>query len=90
MYDKFKQKVFKFIYEWSKRKIRDTHLKTHHLDLLCTNCNEWRSITGPSKVKQESYGYTTTCGNCNHESHWNSHIAPMPIKCDESGNPIQD
>lgn len=79
------------IYLWSKRKVKEDHLKKHKNDIKCTNCNEWYSVSGVEykhEIHPFDYGYLTVCGKCGEKSHWNTVAAPVALLCDSDGNPI--
>ena len=84
-------KLINMIYLWSKKKIEKDHLKNHKCDIKCNKCKEWYSVSGVEfkhQIKSLDFGYSTVCGKCGEKSYWNSIAAPVPLLCDESGNPI--
>ncbi|AUR97556.1 hypothetical protein NVP1240O_56 [Vibrio phage 1.240.O._10N.261.52.F8] len=84
-------KVIEKIYLWSKRKIKEDHLKCHRNDIKCQGCKEWYSVSGVEyahKIDSCEYGYITECGKCGKVSHWNSVSAPVLLLCNEDGTPI--
>ena len=85
------KKLVEKIYLWSKKKVRENHLKTHKTDIKCTGCNEWYSVSGIEynhKFASFDYGYSSVCGKCGKKSHWNTIAAPLALLCDEDGTPI--
>jgi len=60
-------------------------------DLKCSGCNKWLSKMGEDIhifTRQRDWGYSWECGNCGTISFWNAIIAPVPIRCNEDGNPL--
>ena len=87
-----KDRVFKIIYLWVRKAIKNRHLAARHNDIKCANCKEWFSISGirfNHEYERHDWGYQVKCGQCGHVSYWNCECAPFPVQCDENGEPTQ-
>ena len=85
-------KFWKKVYLFAEKKVRENHLKKHHNDIKCPNCNVWFSVSG-LRYKHMNLDcaeniISIECGQCKEVSHWNSQIAPVLILCDINGVPI--
>lgn len=82
--------MFEKIYKWSKHKIRELSGP----DIKCPNCNEWFAVTAVDHTHRfdtllDGEVLKATCGQCKHDSFWNLDIAPVAIRCNEKGIPVQ-
>lgn len=88
-----KLKIMTKLYFYSKKKLRKLILSDRKVDTKCHNCNQWDSLMelehGPSGFLQTSYGYAVTCSNCDYTTYFNCEVAPIPLRCDPNGSPIQ-
>ena len=91
--NKTKIKWMKKLYFFSKQRLRKLILHDRKVDTKCSNCNQWDSLVelehGLSELFTTSYGYGITCANCNHTTYFNCDLAPVPLRCDPNGTPIQ-
>ena len=80
-----------WLFKLSRRKVREAHMKKHHNDIKCPNCNHWFSVSGVdanhAEIAKPKWGFSVMCGACKHVSHWNAVAAPVLLLCDESGTP---
>ena len=90
---RLKYKIFKWLFIYSKNKIKESHLSLYHNDIKCDFCNEWFSISGVEYQHtyfDANYGdievYGTECGKCHNTSYWRYDIAPVAIRCDNHGD----
>jgi DNA-directed RNA polymerase subunit RPC12/RpoP len=85
-----------WVYHQSQKKLRNIWVEEKHSDLRCPKCKTWMSIsimttqelvlvcdTNPISGVMSYY-----CGQCGEISYWNTEIAPVAIRCDEKGTPI--
>jgi hypothetical protein len=88
-----KKKLMTKLYFYSKKRLRKLILHDRKVDTKCHNCNQWDSLVeleyGPSELFETSYGYGVTCANCKDTTYFNIDLAPIPIRCDPNGTPIQ-
>lgn len=88
-----KLKFMTKLYFYSKKRLRKLILSDRKVDTKCHNCNQWDSLMelehGPSGFLQTSYGYAVTCSNCDYTTYFNCEVAPIPLRCDPNGDPIQ-
>lgn len=88
-----KKKLMTKLYFYSKKRLRKLILHDRKVDTKCHNCNQWDSLVeleyGPSELFETSYGYGVTCGNCKETTYFNGEIAPVSLRCDPNGTPIQ-
>lgn len=86
-------KFYKWLYLYAEKQLKQLHMEEKRVDIKCTNCNTWYSISG-IKHKHESvaldFGCKTTCGQCKNETYWNTIAAPVALECDNRGNPTND
>jgi len=91
--NKTKIKLMKKLYFYSRQKLRKLILSERKVDTKCHNCNQWDSLVeleyGPSDLFSTSYGYGVTCSNCKNTTYFNCELAPIPLRCDPNGTPIQ-
>lgn len=87
MYD-----LWKWLFNFSRKKFKEEHLKTYHNDIRCPNCREWFSISGIDHkheyVSEPEWGVEVMCGKCKHLSYWNLVAFPIPVLSNENGSPI--
>lgn len=85
-------KFWKWLFNFSRKKFMEEHLKIHHNDIKCINCHEWYSISGIDHkhevVNDTDWGCSVRCGKCKKVSHYNLAIAPVAIRCNEKGIPV--
>lgn len=85
--------MWKWLYNLSRDKLKELHIQKHKVDIKCSNCQEWYSISGVRykhpPILDADWGYTTRCGQCKGYTHWNTEIAPFPVRCDKNGNPFE-
>lgn len=90
MGDKVMYDLWKWLFNFSRRKFKEEHLKVHKNDIKCPNCNEWYSISGidhqHTYADAGDWGAATLCGKCGHLSYWNLVAFPFPVLCDENGD----
>lgn len=85
-------KLWKWLFIKARSNFRSAHLNVYHNDIKCENCKNWFSISGIDhnhSYDNKDFGYSVTCGQCGHMSHWNCVAFPFPARCNESGEPIQ-
>lgn len=87
------ESFWRWVYRLAKLKFREAHLSRIHNDIKCPGCKEWFSITGMDNKhtheREPNSGLSIcTCGQCGTKSYWSAHIAPFPVRVDESGMPI--
>ena len=91
-----KLKLFHRCYNYLIKLIKEEHLICFKNDIKCSCCNVWFSISGINhKHTYESHKtnddiFVAKCGQCGTTTFWNCVIAPVLIRCDEEGNPIND
>ena len=88
-----KMKIYAWLFKKSKSMYKEEHLKHHHSDIKCPQCNEWFSISGIEHKHNNSYIedidiYSCYCGKCGHTSYWNPNISMFLVLCDEKGHPL--
>ena len=92
---KTKYKLYKKLFLWSRKKFREIHMELYKNDIKCPFCNEWFSISGIEHKHeyadpQPEFGVHVRCGQCKRNSYWNLVIAPVALRCEPDGTPIQD
>lgn len=85
-------KLWRWLFKYSRKRIKRSHIEKHHNDIKCPNCKEWFSISGieykHSTISQPDFGFHVKCGKCEHESYWNAVAAPVMLLCDKNGSPL--
>jgi len=91
--NKTKIKWMTKLYFYSRKRLRKLILHERKVDTKCHKCNKWDSLVeleyGPSELFETSYGYGVTCANCKETTYFNCDLAPVPLRCDPNGTPIQ-
>ena len=84
--------ICKWLTEKSDHHRRKEHLKKYGCDIKCPHCDQWFSLSGRNHkheiVDRPDWGIIVECGECSWTSYWNLTAAPVPLRCDVSGNPI--
>lgn len=88
------RRLWRWLFKYSQKKIRQDHMDTYKNDIKCHGCNTWFSISGVSYKhkyvgKQPDWGVRVKCGQCGFVSNFNLCIAPVAIFCDDNGIPLQ-
>jgi len=85
-------KFYKWLFKWSRRKVRSSYLSKYGADIKCPNCNKWFSVSGLDykhvHLSEPEWGFHVKCGKCGGESYWNAVAAPVLLACDEKGSPL--
>lgn len=83
---------WKWLFLLAKAKFKEAHLNTYYSDIKCPGCQEWFSISGIENKHEKEWsgkGYwVATCGQCKTVSNWSGDIAPMLVRVDDSGYPL--
>lgn len=84
------------IISYANEKLEQEHLQKYGCNTRCPNCLRWDHqifVEGVSKriVRSDGTDYISSkCGECGFTAYWDYGLAPVPVKCDEQGNPISD
>lgn len=73
--------------KWTKDKFKEEYIAHAGADIKCPKCNVWyseSSLLGKNKIEDAKYGFIFTCGQCGHESNWNTEAFPFPALSDEN------
>jgi len=75
------EKFWRWLFEFSKKKIQEYYINRVYSDTMCSNCKTWTSeMNGVEKVEELELGDTIlTCKRCKHEKKWNLDC-PVPIE----------
>lgn len=88
-----KLKFWKWLLKTSERKFRVAHLDKYKNDVKCSNCNTWFSLSGidykHEHLEEPDFGFHIRCGKCGEQTYYNAVIAPVLIRCDKNGVPVE-
>lgn len=86
-------RFWRWVYLLAERKSKRIHLERHRNDMKCPRCKMWFSISGLKY--NHTFGpendkfIVVQCGQCGCVSNWHPSIAPVLIRVDNDGNPIE-
>lgn len=86
-------RLYKWLYLWSRKKFRQSHMNLYKFDSKCPNCEQWNSIIRvdyENFTLETNHGYMTRCGCCKKTTHWNCDVSILPVPCKPDGTPIVD
>ena len=84
---------WRWVYLLAEKKSKQIHLKRHGNDIKCPRCKEWFSVSGlkynHTFGQENDLFIVVRCGQCGCVSNWSPNIAPVLVRVDNDGNPVE-
>jgi predicted Zn finger-like uncharacterized protein len=90
---RFVMLFWRWVYLLAEKKSKEIHLDRHHNDIKCPRCKMWFSVSGLKYNHQfgleNELFIQVKCGQCGEVSNWSPNIAPVLIRVDDKGIPVE-